>query len=527
MRSKISVLLPLLLAFFVAPAFSQTSTGGITGRAQDASGALIPGVEVSLTSPSMIGGARTAATDEQGAYRFTLLSPGVYRVSFALPGFRTLNIDGVTVPVGTTMTINGTLEVASVAEELTVTSETPTIDLEAATISLNFSDELANLPTSRGIRSFVNLIPGLYSNGYDVGGSRFGITAGVDARTYGRSGGSSTIYDGVMWCQHYGDWGSYEEVQVSAAAKGAEATNPGVTMNVVVKSGSNDFHGVFAADYQNSRTTSNNVTQELLNRGYAPGTNKFTRYTDLYGDLGGPIMKDKLWFYFSYRDGYSGKSIPGFIDLKTGKQVDDIVQLQDPTLKVTYQMTPKMKLESMQQYGFKWLPYSGASRYVPVEATSEQRSWSIIANAKWTYIVTPKMTVEASLNRGGWWWPNVPRSPDVRKQDQTTNAALGAGSSIGRRYIRWQWSGAWTWFTNIAGTNNEIKSGYTGWWNKPFVESRGFPISRSIATGVWRVIRTISCVPIRFRSTTTQLLWRISASTSLGSSTIRSRSIAS
>src|SRR6478735_10369667 len=97
----------VLVLCFAAPAFAQTQqTGTITGRATDGSGALIPGVEVSITSPAMIGGARSAPTDETGSYRFTLLAPGTYRVTFALPGFKTLNIDGVTVAAGTTMTIN-------------------------------------------------------------------------------------------------------------------------------------------------------------------------------------------------------------------------------------------------------------------------------------------------------------------------------------------------------------------------------------------------------------------------------------
>src|SRR4051812_47982254 len=96
-------------------AFSQTqATGAIVGRAQDSSAALIPGVEVTISSPSMIGGARTAVTDEQGAYRFTLLAPGTYRVSFLLQGFKTINIDGNDVVAGRTLTVIGSLEVATV-----------------------------------------------------------------------------------------------------------------------------------------------------------------------------------------------------------------------------------------------------------------------------------------------------------------------------------------------------------------------------------------------------------------------------
>src|SRR5438445_2820483 len=106
------------LLLCVVPAFSQTLTSNITARAQDSTGAVIPGVEVTISSPAMIGGARKEVTDETGSYRFTLLSPGTYRVSFGLPGFKTLNIDGVTLTAGNTATTVGTMEVASTAEEI-------------------------------------------------------------------------------------------------------------------------------------------------------------------------------------------------------------------------------------------------------------------------------------------------------------------------------------------------------------------------------------------------------------------------
>src|SRR5688572_33420303 len=130
--SLLAVLLaPLLL---VPPAFAQAVTGTITGRALDSSGGILPGVEVAVSSPSMIGGARTTFTDSQGAYRVTQLPSGEYRVTFKLTGFRTLNIDAVTVGVGSTMTINGTMQIDSLEESITVVSDTPVIDLQATTV---------------------------------------------------------------------------------------------------------------------------------------------------------------------------------------------------------------------------------------------------------------------------------------------------------------------------------------------------------------------------------------------------------
>src|SRR5215475_13970913 len=136
-RRLIFVLLALLIG--ATTAFPQSAvTGNIAGRAQDSSGALIPGVEVSIASPAMIGGARTAVTDETGGYRFTLLPAGTYSVKFALSGFKSINITDVIVTPNATMTINGAMEVASTAEEITVTSQAPVIDLEAATVGVNW-----------------------------------------------------------------------------------------------------------------------------------------------------------------------------------------------------------------------------------------------------------------------------------------------------------------------------------------------------------------------------------------------------
>src|SRR5690606_18218754 len=106
---------------------------------------------------------------------------------------------------------------------------------------------------------------------YDVGGSSFGTSSGVSARTYGRSGNNVVMVDGLVWDQGYADWGAFEEVNVVAASKGADQMNAGVTINQVLKSGSNEWHGAFNQLYQRGSFQSNNVDQELLDAGYAVG----------------------------------------------------------------------------------------------------------------------------------------------------------------------------------------------------------------------------------------------------------------
>ncbi len=476
-RSVLWLALLTLLPALSPPGYAQSSTGNITGRAMDASGGALPGVTVSITSPSMIGGARTAITDDQGLYRFTLLPGGVYVVKFELPGFTTLNIEGVNLSLGMTMTINGQMAVAALEETVTVTSQTPTIDLEAANVAVNWDQrKFDDIPYSRSLTGLVALIPGLYATSYDVGGSSFGTGSGPAARTFGRAGGNVVSYDGMIWDQTYGDFGTYEEAQITTAAKGADAMNPGLTMNLVVKSGSNTLRGLGSANYQQGGFQANNITQELLAKGYAPGVNKFTKFQDYYGEVGGPILRDRLWFYASHRDASSGNFIPGFVRLADRQQVEFYTKLQDPTGKVTYQVTKNNKVEGMFQFGRKWQPYRTASRFVPLESTQNQDSWSLVGPSfKWLSILNQRATFDASLQRGGYWWPDIPWTPDVRKEDQATGGRRGAFLETDRTPRRWQYGGTFTYFAELFGRNHELKTGYLGWRNMNETEQIGYP----------------------------------------------------
>ena len=468
----------LLCALTLAPpAFAQALTGTITGRALDSSGAVLPGVDVSITSPSMIGGARSAVTDAQGVYRFTQLPSGEYQVTFTLAGFKTLNVTSVRVDVGATMTINGPMQVDAVSETVTVVSDAPVIDLESTTVGVNWDEkQLEELPFGRGIRGLARLLPGVSATQFDVGGNTVGGSTTTGARAYGRSGQELIKFDGVVWDQFFGDYNTYEQIQVSAAAKGAEAQSPGLTLSYVIKSGGNQFSGTYLAAWQDGAFQSDNVTDDLRNRGFNPGDNKFTRYNDFSADLGGPILRDKLWFYAAYGHNYSGLFIPGFISERTGEQVEYFTRLDNPTLKLTYQMSQNNKFELSQQFNRKWQPYRNASAFLPLEATQNQIAWTAIGPAfKWTRIVNQNMTFDAGVNRSGYWWPDYAWTEDVRRTDLTTTHTRGAFLELYRKPVRWGYNGTWSWFTNFNDMNHEIKSGFLGYSSTNYVENYGYP----------------------------------------------------
>jgi Carboxypeptidase regulatory-like domain len=528
MLRQTSMLLVVALVCMAVPAMSQTLTGNITARAQDSTAAVIPGVDVTVSSPSMIGGSRNAVTDETGSYRFTLLPPGTYRVTFALPGFKTLNIDGVTVTAGNTATQIGVMEVASTAEEITVSSQAPTIDLESATVGVNISQKMMDeLPWSRSLRGMSMMIPGVRSTSFDIGNSSFGTSSTIAATSGGRSGGNVVTIDGLIWCQTYSDYGSFEEMNVSTNAKGADQMNSGITLGMVVKSGGNQFHGNATAKYQNGSFQSNNISQDLLDRGYPVGSNKYTHFTDYYADIGGPILKDKFWFYGAYRRGYQGQFIPGFRTAVGGAQTDFWTLLLSYSAKLTYQLTNTQKLEAYVGLPDKHQPYRGANALNPKESTQDQDSWSSQGPMlTYTNIINSKTTLTGKISRGGYWWPaytygfngpefeglgpnvaqlvngslvmkRIPtlqwlgvQNVGVRVNDTTTGATDGGYNSNYSRPIRWQENIDLSRFATIGGKNNELKFGYQGWWDKSYSLSFGYPYAEQYQ---YRSLSTETC----------------------------------
>jgi hypothetical protein len=135
---------------------------------------------------------------------------------------------------------------------------------------------------------------------------------------------------------------------------------------------------MYLGAWQDGAFQSDNVTQELRDQGFDPGENKFTRYNDVSLDLGGPIIRDKLWFYGAYGYNYSGLLIPGFISEATGEQVEYFTRLDNPTFKLTWAASQNNKFEFVQQLNRKWQPYRNASAFVPLEATQNQLAWTAI-----------------------------------------------------------------------------------------------------------------------------------------------------
>ena len=231
-----------------ALAQATATTGSISGTAADETGAVLPGVTVTVTSPSMQG-QQVLYTDAEGNYRVPAVPPGTYRLVFELPGFTTFIREGVVVGLGFNADIDAELRVATLEETVTVTGESPVVDVASTEISTSFSAEkLANLPGARDFWAILANSPAVEVQRIDVGGSRAGTQTGYAAYD-NKSTQHRPMVEGMIMTEgrggalFYYDFGSMDEVSVQTGTHNADMGWPGVQTQFIAKSGGNEYHG--------------------------------------------------------------------------------------------------------------------------------------------------------------------------------------------------------------------------------------------------------------------------------------------
>jgi outer membrane receptor protein involved in Fe transport len=307
MRLKLLSLLAAAVLFVPTLSIAQIGqTATLTGTVADQSGAVLPGVTVTITGESLIGGTRTAVTDENGVYRFPAVAPGTYTVSAELSGFRPFSQENVRLQLGQTITIDPKLEVGGFEDRITVAGGAPVVDVRSSGAQKNLTEEvMENIPfTSRFGPGAMLLAPGVNPNNYSAYGSgaqssNAYLVDGVDV---------SDPEGGTIWLFANHNW--IQEVQVIGLGANAEYGGfTGVASNSLFRSGSNTFKGLFETLFENDAMTGSNVSAEVLdeNPGLTPGTTDYI--TDTTVQVGGPIKRDKVWFFTSVQY-YRPKTAP-------------------------------------------------------------------------------------------------------------------------------------------------------------------------------------------------------------------------
>lgn len=270
--SRLSVILGLLL-FTLAVTFGQAS---LSGTVRDSSGGVLPGVSVEASSPVLIEKVRSVTTDETGQYRIVDLRPGVYKITFALSGFSTIEREGIELTGSFSATVNAELKVGALEERLTVTGATPVVDLENTRQQRVVTEAVISaIPSSRTALSVATLIPGVIGNFSDVGG-----TNSVGNQQLYIHGGRTTDFkitiDGFGTGNSYNhvtgmlpNLGSSQEITVDMAASSAEQSAGGIVVNVVPKDGGNQFTGSFFGSWANRDLQGDNFTTRVQDKGLA------------------------------------------------------------------------------------------------------------------------------------------------------------------------------------------------------------------------------------------------------------------
>ncbi|HUL78166.1 MAG TPA: TonB-dependent receptor [Vicinamibacteria bacterium] len=330
--------LALALVALAPAAWAQISAGNIYGKVTDQQGGALPGATITLTGTTI--GARTTTTGSAGEYRFLTLDPGTYTLSVALTGFATTQ-RSVVVSAGVSIDVNFTTKVAGVAETVTVEGETPVLDTKkTGTGTTVTGDELSKIPNSRDPWAFMRAVPGVQVDRLNQAGSESGQQSGYIGKGSSQTD-SMWVLDGVVITDPgavgssptYFDFDTFDEVAITTGGADVRVATGGVGINLVTKRGTNAFHGGASGYFGSHSLEASNLPDSLKGDPRLQGADK-ADHVDQIGewgvDVGGPILKDKLWFWGSY-----GKQ-----DLRIQRlnQSRDRTQLDDYSAKVNWQV---------------------------------------------------------------------------------------------------------------------------------------------------------------------------------------------
>jgi hypothetical protein len=375
------------LVLVPATAFAQASIAGVV---RDTSGAVLPGVTVEAASPALIEKVRSVVTDGNGQYRVVDLRPGTYSVTFTLPGFSTFRRDGIELAGSFTATVNADLRVGALEETITVTGEASVVDVQSVTQQVTLGKEVLDvIPAGRNQHNFANLIPGM------TGPLDYGGTNNLNLNTItvhgSRADDQRVMVDGMSISATSGngqlsnfipDMTSTQEVSVSYSAGTAEQAFGGVQMNLIPREGGNKLSGSFFATGANEKWQSSNYTPELQAAGLRT-PNALKLVYDVNPGAGGPIVKDKLWFYSAARWQTTQSYIAGLYENKNAgdptkwtyepdlsrRAILPLVQKSVNT-RLTWQISPRNKVAGFVEHQYRvWeqlgptLSYESATKY--------------------------------------------------------------------------------------------------------------------------------------------------------------------
>ena len=415
---------------------AQTSdAASIAGVVRDASGGVLPGVTVEVASPVLIEKVRTATTDGQGLYRIIDLRPGIYTVTFSLAGFSTVRREAIELTSGFTATVNADLPVGDVAETVTVTGESPVVDLQNSRQQTTVQRATLDvLPTTGRINHLAAIIPGA-----TLASAATHSVGGLDERgQYGVHGSSpndnAPIIAGMN--QHLQQGAAFvfnnlafEQVTVETQGFSADRSTGGVQMTIIPKDGGNQFSGTVRSIHTAPSWQATNVSDELRARGLS-STPAVKKHYDTGFALGGPIQRDRLWFFGSarwqvsqqYQQGNYYNRLQGTLfydpDRERPAYSDDYFKMYG--VRLTWQPASRHRLvgsfdTQRNQFLFGLLETFGGPLAAPEAVGAHVYGPNSLPLLTWTYTATDKLLIEAGAS-ANIFYNNTIRRPGVDTQ---------------------------------------------------------------------------------------------------------------
>ena len=501
----------------ILPASVEAQQSTLSGVVKDSSSAVLPGVTIEASSPVLIEKTRTAVTDGTGQYRLPELPPGTYTVTFTLPGFSTVKREGVEVSgVGVT-TINAELRVGAISETITVTGETPIVDVQSARRGQVLSSEvIKDLPATRGYNAIVAMVPSVNDGStqqialipamrifYSHGGRGNEGRVQVDGLNVGASFNGGGVSGFIM------DTSNAQELNLTLSGGLGEAEVGGTNVNIIPKTGGNTFSGTFFGSTAGSWSQGNNVDDRLRSLGLTAGAKLYNNW-DLSQSLGGPFVKDRLWFFVNVRTFGTMEAIPGMFANKNAGDPTKWSYEKNPGIesrnaisrkilsgRLTAQITPRNKIsfyfdhqlgcdgsamtpdaKSCRPAGSNWIA-SGGGAIAPEAASGAQGTvqgasgyadtYQRVIQGTWTSPVTNKLLLEAGfssyVSRWGWMKPPGAITNLVQVTEQSSLNSMPAGlvyRALNRNFNNWQSPNVWRASASYVTGAHNMKFGYQG-----------------------------------------------------------------
>ncbi len=484
------------LSVLATPAEAQST---ITGVVRDSSGGVMPGVSVEASSPALIEGTRSAVTDENGAYRIIDLRPGTYALTFTLQGFNVIKRE-LELSANFTATINTDLSVGTLEESVTVTGASPVVDVQSNVKQQVLArDVLDAVPTARTIQSLGQLVVGVTLSTPDVGGSRamqqtyFAVRGSGGAQTMLMVDGLITnglMGDGAV--QAYHNEAMVQEAVYQTAGGSAETITGGLNMNLVPKDGGNTYSGGMKLSKSPADWQGDNLTSRLEGLGVR-AVDKISNFYEFNIEQGGPIIRDKLWFFAAYRKARydrpiantfmtpEGVSYPvGFLQCQSGavscEQGVSDEKMDNPVARLTWQMSDRNKLAGYMDRALRLRGHAMGSGTDPRTASVIWNTPTFATGSlKYTSTLSSSLLLESgfSFNRERYdnlyqpgifaergtpeWYRNV------RRNDLSQSTLWGAsGAQLGNYPDRYNLSGS---LSYVTGSHN-VKVGILEAWGQ-------------------------------------------------------------